>query len=62
MLDADGRPSTAHSMNPVPIVVTAAVAGLRDGGVLADVAPTVLELLGQPQPEAMTGQSLLQAA
>ena len=62
MLDADGHPSTAHSMNPVPIVVTAEVAGLRDGGVLADVAPTVLDLLGQPQPDAMTGQSLLQGA
>ena len=46
-------------MNPVPIVVTADVAGLRDGGVLADVAPTVLELLGQEQPAAMTGRSLL---
>ena len=60
MLDADGNPSTAHSMNPVPIVVTAAVGALRDGGVLADVAPTVLELLGQEQPEAMTGRSLIQ--
>ena len=60
MLDPDGSPSTAHSMNPVPIVVTAAVAGVREGGVLADVAPTVLELLGQSQPEAMTGHSLLQ--
>jgi 2,3-bisphosphoglycerate-independent phosphoglycerate mutase len=62
MLDEQGHPSTAHSMNPVPIVVTAAVGGLRDGGVLADVAPTVLELLGQPVPAAMTGQSLLSGA
>ncbi len=62
MLDAEGHPSTAHSMNPVPIVVTAEVTGLREGGVLADVAPTVLDLLDQPQPDAMTGQSLLQGA
>jgi 2,3-bisphosphoglycerate-independent phosphoglycerate mutase len=47
-------------MNPVPIVVTAAVGGVRDGGVLADIAPTVLELLGQAAPAAMTGQSLIQ--
>jgi len=60
MLDAEGNPSTAHSMNPVPILVTAAAGALRDGGVLADVAPTVLELLGEEQPDAMTGQSLLQ--
>ena len=55
MLEPDGSPNTAHSMNPVPLIVTADVGGLRDGGVLADVAPTVLELLGQEQPEAMTG-------
>jgi 2,3-bisphosphoglycerate-independent phosphoglycerate mutase len=61
MLEPDGSPNTAHSLNPVPLVVTAAVAGLRDGGVLADVAPTVLELLGQEQPEEMTGRSLLVA-
>jgi 2,3-bisphosphoglycerate-independent phosphoglycerate mutase len=59
MLDADGNPDTAHSMNPVPILITAPVEGLRGGGVLADVAPTVLELLGERVPEAMTGRSLL---
>jgi 2,3-bisphosphoglycerate-independent phosphoglycerate mutase len=60
MLEPDGSPNTAHSMNPVPIIVTAAVGGLEGGGILADVAPTVLALLGQPQPPAMTGRSLLQ--
>ena len=59
MLDSDGSPNTAHSMNPVPIVVTAGAGGVRDGGVLADVAPTVLDLLGQDVPEEMTGRSLL---
>jgi 2,3-bisphosphoglycerate-independent phosphoglycerate mutase len=59
MLEPDGSPNTAHSLNPVPLIVTADVGELRDGGILADVAPTVLDLLGEPQPEAMTGQSLL---
>jgi 2,3-bisphosphoglycerate-independent phosphoglycerate mutase len=60
MLEADGSPNTAHSTNPVPFVVTAEVQGLRGGGVLADVAPTVLDLLGQRQPEEMTGSSLIE--
>ncbi len=59
MLEPDGSPNTAHSMNPVPIVVTAAVAGLRDGGTLADVAPTVLALLGRDPPPEMTGENLI---
>ena len=59
MVEPDGSPNTAHSKNPVPLIVTADVGELRDGGVLSDVAPTVLELLGEPQPEQMTGKSLL---
>jgi 2,3-bisphosphoglycerate-independent phosphoglycerate mutase len=59
MLEPDGSPNTAHSLNPVPLIVTADVAGLRDGGILADVAPTVLDLLGEAKPAEMTGQSLL---
>jgi 2,3-bisphosphoglycerate-independent phosphoglycerate mutase len=59
MLDADGNPDTAHSKNPVPVLVTADVPGLREGGALADVAPTALELLGIEQPAEMTGRSLL---
>ena len=59
MLEPDGSPNTAHSLNPVPLVVTADTGPLRDGGVLADVTPTVLALLGQEQPEEMTGTSLL---
>jgi 2,3-bisphosphoglycerate-independent phosphoglycerate mutase len=59
MLEPDGSPSTAHSLNPVPLVVTAAVPGLRDGGILADVAPTALELLGADEPAAMGGTSLI---
>ena len=60
MLEPDGSPNTAHSLNPVPMVITTNAGPLRDGGVLADVAPTVLALLGEEQPEAMTGKSLLE--
>ena len=59
MLEPDGSPNTAHSLNPVPLVVTAEGFALREKGILADVAPTALELLGIPQPEAMTGRSLI---
>jgi 2,3-bisphosphoglycerate-independent phosphoglycerate mutase len=59
MLEPDGQPNTAHSTNPVPAIVTVPGVELRDGGILADVAPTVLDLLGIPKPEAMTGSSLL---
>ncbi len=58
MLEPDGSPNTAHSTNPVPFVVTVPGLELADGGILADVAPTALALLGIPQPEAMTGRSL----
>jgi 2,3-bisphosphoglycerate-independent phosphoglycerate mutase len=59
MLEPDGSPNTAHSLNPVPVVVTVPELSLR-GGVLADVAPTVLEMLGIEQPDAMTGRSLIE--
>jgi 2,3-bisphosphoglycerate-independent phosphoglycerate mutase len=58
MLEPDGSPNTAHSTNPVPLIVTTEGIELRDGGILADVTPTALDLLGIPQPEAMTGRSL----
>ncbi len=59
MLEEDGSPDTAHSLNPVPVIVTVEGGSLREGGVLADVAPTLLELLGIEQPAEMTGRSLL---
>ncbi len=59
MLEPDGSPNTAHSLNPVPLLVTPEAGPLRDGGILADVAPTVLALLGQEQPEEMTGENLI---
>jgi 2,3-bisphosphoglycerate-independent phosphoglycerate mutase len=59
MLEPDGSPNTAHSLNPVPLIVTAEGIALRAQGILADVAPTALDLLGIPQPEAMTGHTLI---
>jgi 2,3-bisphosphoglycerate-independent phosphoglycerate mutase len=59
MLEEDGSPDTAHSLNPVPLIVTAGAEALRGEGILADVAPTALALLGMEQPAAMTGRSLL---
>jgi 2,3-bisphosphoglycerate-independent phosphoglycerate mutase len=67
MLEPDGSPNTAHSLNPVPLIVVGygdnrggELVLRADGGVLADVAPTVLELLGIEQPAAMTGRSLIE--
>jgi 2,3-bisphosphoglycerate-independent phosphoglycerate mutase len=59
MLNDDGSANTAHSLNPVPFIVTAGAGSLDGEGILADVAPTALELLGIAQPEEMTGRSLL---
>ncbi|MDQ4076543.1 MAG: 2,3-bisphosphoglycerate-independent phosphoglycerate mutase [Chloroflexota bacterium] len=62
MIDEKGGPHTAHTTNPVPcILVDDDFEGsLRDGGKLGDVAPTILEMMGLPKPERMTGVSLLQ--
>ena len=59
MLEPDGSPNTAHSTSPVPLVVTVRGLSLAGGGILADVAPTALALLGVGQPPEMTGRSLL---
>ena len=57
--NADGTPNTAHSLNPVPIVVVSDRVKSVRNGVLADVAPTVLKLMGLPQPVEMTGSALI---
>jgi 2,3-bisphosphoglycerate-independent phosphoglycerate mutase len=61
MIDPDtGGPHTAHTLNPVPIVVTGAPKGAKlASGRLADLAPTVLHLMGLPKPQEMTGTCLL---
>jgi 2,3-bisphosphoglycerate-independent phosphoglycerate mutase len=58
MLEPDGSPNTAHSMNPVPLVITADVGKLREGGILADVAPTILALMDLDTPPEMIGEKL----
>jgi 2,3-bisphosphoglycerate-independent phosphoglycerate mutase len=60
MLEDDGSPNTAHTTNPVPLIVTNPGLTLRDGGILGDVAPTVLQLLAMEQPSGMTGRSLIE--
>ena len=63
MLEPDGKsPHTAHTTSPVPLVVTLREGSLRDGGELADLAPTVLALLGFEQPSVMSGEALVNAA
>jgi 2,3-bisphosphoglycerate-independent phosphoglycerate mutase len=59
MLEPDGSPNTAHSLNPVPFIVTREGVELTGPGILADVAPTILHLLGFEKPAAMSGRSLL---
>ncbi len=62
MRNEDGSPHTAHTTNPVPMIYVGAHAAslqLRAGGKLGDVAPTLLQLMGIPQPKEMTGQSLI---
>lgn len=63
MIDEDGvTPFTAHTTNPVPVILVSNElkdVKLREGGVLADLAPTLLEMMGIPQPKEMTGKSLI---
>jgi 2,3-bisphosphoglycerate-independent phosphoglycerate mutase len=69
MEGSDGRPWTAHTTNPVPVILVEGEkrklpghgtnVQLRDRGGLADIAPTLLEILGLPTPEAMSGESLI---
>jgi len=59
MKNEDGSPNTAHSLNPVPIIVVGAESHKVDDGRLADVAPTILKLMGLEQPASMTGRALI---
>ena len=59
--NADGTPNTAHSLNPVPcIYVTEDKNAKVENGILADVAPTILHIMGLPQPKEMTGHNLIE--
>ena len=59
MVDTDGSPFTAHTTNPVPFCVIGYDCQLREGGRLADIAPTMLQIMGLEQPEEMDGVSLI---
>ncbi len=59
MVDTDGEPFTAHTTNPVPFCVVGYDCELKDGGKLADIAPTMLQILGLEQPAEMDGTSLI---
>ncbi len=59
-INDDGTPNTAHSLNPVPIVVVSDRVKSVENGILADVAPTVLKLMGVEQPAEMTGHALVE--
>ncbi len=64
LLEEDGSPFTAHTTNPVPVVlISNELKGvtLREDGILADLAPTLLTMMGVPVPEEMTGKSLIKA-
>ena len=58
-VNPDGSPNTAHSLNPVPFIVVSDTIKHVESGVLADVAPTVLKIMGIPQPKDMTGHPLV---
>ena len=59
MIDTDGSPFTAHTTNLVPFCVVGYPGELREGGRLADIAPTMLKIMGLPQPAEMTGESII---
>ena len=59
MINEDGSPHTAHTTNPVPVILVENEKRPIHSGVLGDIAPTILDLMGIPQPSAMTQKSLL---
>ena len=59
MVEADGSPMTAHTTNPVPFILCGAGTELRTGGRLADIAPTILDVMGLACPEEMDGKTLI---
>lgn len=59
MYEEDGSPFTAHTTNPVPFIVADYPCTLREGGKLCDIAPTMLKIMGIPQPEEMDGASII---
>lgn len=60
VITLEGKPMTAHTTNPVPVIVTDKNVKLRTDGKLGDLAPTILEMVGIPKPEEMTGESIIE--
>jgi len=60
VITMEGQPMTAHTTNPVPVIVTTKNTTLRSDGILADLAPTMLHLLGIETPPEMTGKTLIE--
>ena len=59
MMNPDGSPNTAHTTNPVPVILVDPKKKKINSGILGDIAPTILDLMEVPQPETMTQQSLI---
>lgn len=59
MLDENGEPFTAHTTNPVPFIIVNYPCEVREGGKLCDIAPTMLKVMGLPQPKEMNGKSII---
>jgi len=59
-VNKDGSPNTAHSVNPVPAVLVSNRYNKIRNGILADVSPTLIEMMGLDQPEEMTGKSIIE--
>ena len=59
MAESDGSPNTAHTTNPVPFILVSEEQHKLHNGILADIAPTLLQLLNIKQPAAMTGKTLI---
>ena len=59
MMNSDGTPNTAHTTNPVPVILVDKELKAINNGVLGDIAPTILALMGIEKPDAMTRHSLL---
>jgi 2,3-bisphosphoglycerate-independent phosphoglycerate mutase len=59
MMNSDGSPNTAHTTNPVPVILVDATLKNIQNGILGDIAPTILKLMDVPQPAAMTQHALV---
>ena len=59
MINSDGSENTSHTVNPVPIIIVNSNSNKINNGILADIAPTVLDIMGVQKPDEMTGKSLI---